>query len=345
MAAVIWVGIVLCLSQSAMFSGLNLAFFSVSSLRLRILSERGDERARKVFEYRKDFNFLLTTILWGNVAVNVLLALLFDSVMTGVLAFLFSTVFITFIGEIIPQAYFSRHALKMASLLAPVLRFYQILLFPAAKPTALVLDRWLGPEAITYFKEKEFKELMLVHAEAAESDIERVEGRGAINFLSVDDVAVTAEGEILHPGSVLTLPFEGKRPRFPGITPSREDPFLLKVQHPGKKWAVITDPEGEPRLALDTDGFLRDALFEEDGFHPLSHCHRPIVIRDEKAVLGDALPRLRVHAEAHDDDVIDQDLILFWGEEKRIITGSDILGRLLRGISRREAAPGETSTP
>jgi metal transporter CNNM len=37
-----------------------------------------------------------------------------------------------------------------------------------------------------------------------------------------------------------------------------------------------------------------------------------------------------------EDDVIDNDLILVWGEEKRIITGSDILGRLLRGISINE---------
>jgi metal transporter CNNM len=29
-------------------------------------------------------------------------------------------------------------------------------------------------------------------------------------------------------------------------------------------------------------------------------------------------------------------LILIWGEQKRIITGSDILGRLLRGISVQE---------
>jgi hypothetical protein len=32
------------------------------------------------------------------------------------------------------------------------------------------------------------------------------------------------------------------------------------------------------------------------------------------------------------DDVVDNDLILVWGEQKRIITGADLLGRLLRGI-------------
>jgi len=39
------------------------------------------------------------------------------------------------------------------------------------------------------------------------------------------------------------------------------------------------------------------------------------------------------HAE---DDVVDEDIILLWGDEKRIITGADILGRLLRGIVENE---------
>ena len=59
---------------------------------------------------------------------------------------------ITFAGEIAPQAYFSRHAMRMGLLLAPVLRFYQLLLYPVAKPSALLLDRWLGEENISYFR-------------------------------------------------------------------------------------------------------------------------------------------------------------------------------------------------
>jgi hypothetical protein len=38
------------------------------------------------------------------------------------------------------------------------------------------------------------------------------------------------------------------------------------------------------------------------------------------------------------DDVIDNDLILVWADEKRVITGADLLGRLLRGIAVREPA-------
>ena len=80
----IWLGILFCVTQSAMFSGLNLAFFSFTRLRLEIEADGASLKgASKVLEMRKDSNFLLTTILWGNVGINVLLILLSDSVMAG----------------------------------------------------------------------------------------------------------------------------------------------------------------------------------------------------------------------------------------------------------------------
>src|SRR5210317_2656054 len=147
MSTIIWLGILFCITQSAMFSGLNLAFFSITKLRLQIETDKNNLNAIKVAKMREDANYLLTTILWGNVGINVLLTLLSNSVMLGVYAFLFSTIVITFLGEIIPQAYFSRHAMRMASLLSPVIRFYQMVLYPVAKPCALLLDSWLGKES------------------------------------------------------------------------------------------------------------------------------------------------------------------------------------------------------
>jgi len=76
MSLAIWLGIFFCITQSAMFSGLNLAFFSVSKLRLEIESSQGNKHAVTVLHMREDANFLLTTILWGNVSINVLLTLL-----------------------------------------------------------------------------------------------------------------------------------------------------------------------------------------------------------------------------------------------------------------------------
>jgi CBS domain containing-hemolysin-like protein len=209
-----------------MFSGLNLAFFSITKLRLEIESKKDNPHALKVAKLREDSNFLLTTILWGNVCINVLLTLLSNSVMVGAVAFIFSTFIITFFGEIIPQAYFSRHALKTASLLSPVLRFYQLLLFPVAKPSALVLDKWLGPEAVQFFKEKDFRELLKIHIDSAETDLEKIEGKGALNFLAIDDLPVFEEGEIVDPASVIELPFVEDKPVFPEMELSTTAPFI-----------------------------------------------------------------------------------------------------------------------
>ncbi len=332
MTAYIWIGIVLCLSQSAMLSGLNLAYFSQSKLRLELEAEKQNKYALRVLALRKDSNFLLVTILWANVGVNVLLALLSGSVLTGILAFLFSTVVITILGEIIPQAYFSRHALRVASFFYPFIRIYQYVLFPIAKPTSLVLDKWLGKEAIPYFEEKDLRGLIKMHMESLDTNIEKMEGKGALNFLALDDLPMSAEGEDVDPKSIMQLPFEQNMPVFPEITASTADPFLKTVQRSGKKWMIITDEGKQPRMALNTDAFLRDALFKPYYFKPIRHCHKPIIVKDERMTLGQIIPRLKVDAKHIGDDVIDEDIILVWGNVKKIITGSDLLGRLLRGI-------------
>ncbi len=197
MATLQWIGIVFCISQSAMFSGLNLAFFSLSRLQLEVEVTHGNSSAEKILRMRRDSNFLLTTILWGNVGINVLLTLLSNSLLAGMSAFLFSTIVITLVGEIVPQAYFSRHALKMASLLSPVLRFYQLLLYPVAKTSAILLDLWLGREGIDYLREKDLRSYITKHIEAEEAEVDHIEGIGALNFLAIDDMSVSQEGEII----------------------------------------------------------------------------------------------------------------------------------------------------
>lgn len=336
MDSLIWVGIAICVSQSAFFSGMNLAVFSVSKLRLEVEALSGNTDAIKVNNLRKDSNFLLTTILWGNVAINVLLTLLSNSVMAGVTAFFFSTFIITFLGEIIPQAYFSRKALKVGSLLAPLLRFYQYALYPLAKPSAKLLDFFLGHETITYFQEKDFRNLIKKHIVSDEADIDKLEGVGVLNFLAIDDLSVEEEGEHVDPNSILELSFSNGHPEFPPFSMSKDDPFLVKIQQSGRKWVILTDTSGHPILVLDADKFLRSAFFEEEEINPYTFCHRPIIITDPKTPLGKAISELKVFPEHPEDDVVDHDIILVWTDKKRVITGSDLLGRLLRGISKKQ---------
>src|SRR6202030_446263 len=103
----IWLGIILCVVQSALFAGLNLAVFSLSQLRLQLEADGGSAHAARVLELRKNSNQVLATVVWGNISTNVLLTLLSDSVLVGLSAFFFSAVVITLLGEIFPQAYFS----------------------------------------------------------------------------------------------------------------------------------------------------------------------------------------------------------------------------------------------
>lgn len=336
MNLLVWIGILFCITQSAMFSGLNLALLGISRLRLEVESSTGNTNALKILALRKDFNFLLTTILWGNVSINVLLTLLSNSVMAGVTAFLFSTILITFMGEIFPQAYFSRHAMRMGALLAPVLRFYQFLLYPVAKPSAVILNMWLGKEGIRYFRERDLRTLIRKHIEAEDSDIDRLEGIGAMNFLALDDINVTQEGEYVDPESVIILPTENGVPVFPAFEGRAEDPFLLELNSSGKKWVIITDEQNKPCMVLNANAFLRAALFNAQDINPHIYCHRPIIVEDVTTLLGKVLSGLRVYPKSEVDDVIENDIILIWSDEKRVITGSDILGRLLRGIVPRD---------
>jgi CBS domain containing-hemolysin-like protein len=128
-----WLGIIACVPQSALFAGLNLAIFSLSQLRLQLEADGGNADAARVLELRKNSNPVLATVIWGNVSTNVLLTLLSDSVLAGLSAFFFSAIVITLLGEIIPQAYFSRNALRMTARFLPFLNFYRAALFPLAK--------------------------------------------------------------------------------------------------------------------------------------------------------------------------------------------------------------------
>ena len=332
----IWLGIAACIAQTALFAGLNLAIFSLSQLRLQIEADGGNADAVRVLALRQDSNGVLSTVVWGNVSTNVLLTLLSDSVLAGVAAFFFSAIAITLLGEIVPQAYFSRNALRMTARCLPFLTFYRVVLYPIAKPTALLLDWWLGKEGISYLRERDVRSLILRSAKGG-GDIGRLEAIGARNFLDLDDIPVCEEGEPIDAQSIIAMPLANKRCVLPKFERSPDDPFLRRVDASGKKWVIVTDLAGEPVFVLDSHHFLRDALFNQLETDLNAYWHRPIVIRDLQAKLGDVIGHMRVAPERPGDDVIDNDLILVWSTQPRIITGADLLGRLLRDIVTPDA--------
>src|ERR1700722_2080522 len=122
-----WLAVIACILQSGLLAGLNLAVLILSLVGLQIVPDGGNSDAVKVLELRKNANQVLSTVIWGNVTTNVLLTLLLNSVLAGLGAFFFSAFAITMLGEIIPQAYFSRNALRMTARFLPFLTFYRVI--------------------------------------------------------------------------------------------------------------------------------------------------------------------------------------------------------------------------
>jgi metal transporter CNNM len=321
----IWILIAICVSQSAMFSGLNLALFSLPKLRLEVELAKNNHQAFAIASLREDSNFLLATILWGNVGVNVLLTILSGSVLTGVLAFFFSTFVITICGEIMPQAYFSRNAMRMASLLAPLIRFYQILLFPIAKPTAIILNRWLGKEAIQYVSEEDLIALIeLQKGKEAETNIPESERQGIINFLDLKNVELADLGVTIDPESIVRLKSRNGQIVIPEVTANQDDEFVKKVNASLREWIILVDEQDEPYHVLNSNLF-RAELSKGKSFDPIDLCHSPLTFKSGKTSFLEGLTSLRnTSARA----------ILVWErEEKRIITNREALRLILKGIS------------
>jgi metal transporter CNNM len=324
MEAFVWVLIAICVSQSAMFSGMNLALFSLPKLRLEVEIAKNNRQAFAIANLREDSNLLLATILWGNVGVNVLLTILSDSILAGVLAFFFSTFVITICGEIMPQAYFSRNAMKLGSLLAPAIRFYQILLFPIVKPTAIVLNRWLGKEAIQYVSEEDLIALIeLQKDKEAETKILGSESQGIINILSLKSAELAHLGIAINSDSIVSLKSRDGKIEIPEIKINQDNEFIKKVNASLGEWIILVDEQNEPHYVLNTDHF-RSELSKGKSFNLTDLCINPLTFKSSKTSFLEALTSLRNTPSR---------VILVWDrEEKRIITNRDALRLILKGI-------------
>lgn len=147
----VWVTIIclVCLlSLSGLFSGLNLGLMSLTPHDLIVIQEAGtpDDRkyAKRIYPVRKHGNFLLCTILMGNVLVNSTTTLLLDTLISGGFAVAGATLAIVIFGEIIPQAICSRHGLKVGSETILLTRLFMVATFVVSYPLSKLLDIILG---------------------------------------------------------------------------------------------------------------------------------------------------------------------------------------------------------
>lgn len=155
-----------CLFFSAMFSGLNLGLMALDRTELKILCNTGTPQERKyakaIQPVRNHGNYLLCSILLGNVFVNSVFTLLLDGLTSGLVAVVCSTLLIVIFGEITPQAICSRHGLAVGAKTIYVTKFVMLLTAPLAYPVSKILDLLLGEEIGNVYNRERLKELVKV---------------------------------------------------------------------------------------------------------------------------------------------------------------------------------------
>ncbi|CEL99643.1 unnamed protein product [Vitrella brassicaformis CCMP3155] len=163
---------------SALFSGLTLGLMSLDKVQLQILIDVGKQDkadlnakrqawyARRILPVRRDGNLLLCTLLLGNVAVNSCLSILMAE-QGFILGLVLSTTVIVLFGEIAPQAACSRYGLAVGAYTVWIVWIFVFLMYPIAKPIALLLDWILGEEMGSVLNRKQLKALLAHHEKQA----------------------------------------------------------------------------------------------------------------------------------------------------------------------------------
>jgi metal transporter CNNM len=158
--------VLVCLSFSSLFSGLNLGLLSLNKTDLKIISNTGTDIERKyakaIYPVRVHGNYLLCSILLGNVLVNSIFTILLDDMSSGMVAVVVSTLAIVICGEICPQAVCSRHGLAIGAKTIYITKTVMVLTAPLAWPLSRLLDLILGEEIATTYTRERLKELVKV---------------------------------------------------------------------------------------------------------------------------------------------------------------------------------------
>ncbi|XP_059410188.1 metal transporter CNNM2 [Carassius carassius] len=191
---VFFISMLLCLS--GMFSGLNLGLMALDPMELQIVQNCGTEKeknyARKIEPVRSQGNYLLCSLLLGNVLVNTTLTILLDDIAgSGLIAVVMSTIGIVIFGEIVPQAICSRHGLAVGANTIFLTKFFMLLTFPASYPVSKLLDYLLGQEIGTVYNREKLLEMLRVtdpYNDLVKEELNIIQGALELRTKTVEDV-------------------------------------------------------------------------------------------------------------------------------------------------------------
>ena len=179
----------LLLVFSALISGAEVAFFSLSQTEIKNASESKSNIHKTVVSLLNNPKKLLATILISNNFINILIVLIFayigntifNQISSQILKFGIEVVLVTFLillfGEVLPKVYATRNSLKFASFMAYPLKVLNSLLTVISKPLMSltnVVENRLGKKQSNLSVEKLSQALELTSDKATTKDEQKI---------------------------------------------------------------------------------------------------------------------------------------------------------------------------
>ncbi|SDW25056.1 protein involved in gliding motility GldE [Lutibacter oricola] len=188
--------LLILLMMSALISGSEVAFFSLSQTDIDQATESKKGKDKIVVALLENPQKLLATILIANNFINILIVLLFafigefifEETISIPVKFLIEVVLVTFLillfGEVLPKVYATRNGLKFASIMAMPINVLSTILSIVSLPLMSltnVIENKLGKKQSNLSVEKLSQALELTSDEATTKDEQKIL-EGIVNF-------------------------------------------------------------------------------------------------------------------------------------------------------------------
>ncbi|XP_053188730.1 metal transporter CNNM1 [Scomber japonicus] len=187
---------VLLLGLSALCSGLNISMLALDPVELRVLQNSGTDKeqkyARKIESVRKHGNYILCTVVLGNVLTNTCFVVWMCQILgMTALSTASCTLGIFFIGEILPHSVASRHSLAIASKTLCATRLLMLVFFPIAYPVSKILDIMLHQEISSFYTREKLVAMLRVtdpYHDLVKEELNIIQGALELRTKTVEDV-------------------------------------------------------------------------------------------------------------------------------------------------------------
>jgi metal transporter CNNM len=158
----------------------------------------GNPKAKRVYPLRKNTHLTLAAILLTNVGAVSATSLVLENAFYGFVAFIVTTLVMVTFGEIVPQALFSRNALKYCSRFAPAMRIMIVLTYPISKPLQLLLDSLFSQPESQLHTRQELGMIISEHighreSELDDDEVEIIRGALQLSEKHVSDIVLPIE--------------------------------------------------------------------------------------------------------------------------------------------------------